>query len=911
MVEGVWPVTARESELAEIKQWTAAGVGALLVGEHGTGKSTLLNAALEQAERTGTRVVRGDVPGNHLRAALPSQPLSSPARAARRQVAVAIDDVHLADPVTLGLACRLADSGQALLLATAPPGALPGGVRRLLIGKRVRRLGVDALDRSGSVRMLAARLGGPVAVDTAERFWRLTRGNALTLRELADQALAEGTLRPVRGRWQWPGLLGVPDSRLVDLVELLLGDLGPGERELVNMLALAGSLQTGLPIVDELGEAAESLNRRGVLVARRAGFRLDLRLAHPLCEAVVAATLPELTARRLRQRIADAVEDAGAHRPGDAARIAVLGLGAGRLPEPARSRAAAVSALRAEDYPLAERLSRAALAGGAVSGATTGATVGAAARPVSGAAAGVASGVASGTAVGAVCGAAAGAAAGFVTGAVSSTAAGSVTGAVSGAAAGAAPGADDVVVVRLLGEALVGQRRHVEAEAYFAQAAQDAAVLRPRALNMSLGLGRLAEAEAVAETDLGARALVRLVKDRIVHARQLAEAAPDAEPLLALLHHVSGDDDAALAVLSASRPALPGRDEATRLDHLCVTGWLTAYTRGPAEAGEVLAALREQAADDDARARTYADLLEARILRGAGRTAEAVPLLRQAAAYRAPTDWLSTRSWRIAQLAGAVAESGDGLEAVSLLEEARAAQQDECRYPLMADAVELEAALVEACLGDREAAARRALRVAGRALSAARHGQALAAMHLAARAGAATSAVAVWAAACGGPPATTDAVRPRHVLALSRDDGDALDEVARRYDALGLLPLAAEACAQAAHAHQASGDRRKARAAQLAGVALVSRCGSEPPQWAVPAERRGRGSRTGLTAREREIVTLAVSHLSNQEIADRLVLSVRTVENHLYRAYGKLGVTTRSELAPRLGLGPARVGRIA
>ncbi|NUR00297.1 MAG: helix-turn-helix transcriptional regulator, partial [Streptomyces sp.] len=61
----------------------------------------------------------------------------------------------------------------------------------------------------------------------------------------------------------------------------------------------------------------------------------------------------------------------------------------------------------------------------------------------------------------------------------------------------------------------------------------------------------------------------------------------------------------------------------------------------------------------------------------------------------------------------------------------------------------------------------------------------------------------------------------------------------------------------------------------------------------------------------REVVTLAVAQMSNQEIADRLVLSVRTVENHLYRAYGKLGVTTRTELAPVLGLGPVRGRRIA
>jgi DNA-binding NarL/FixJ family response regulator len=55
-----------------------------------------------------------------------------------------------------------------------------------------------------------------------------------------------------------------------------------------------------------------------------------------------------------------------------------------------------------------------------------------------------------------------------------------------------------------------------------------------------------------------------------------------------------------------------------------------------------------------------------------------------------------------------------------------------------------------------------------------------------------------------------------------------------------------------------------------------------------------------LTDREREIVTMAAGGLSNREIAQRLVVSVRTVENHLYRASTKLGTTDRTELTALL-----------
>ncbi len=52
-----------------------------------------------------------------------------------------------------------------------------------------------------------------------------------------------------------------------------------------------------------------------------------------------------------------------------------------------------------------------------------------------------------------------------------------------------------------------------------------------------------------------------------------------------------------------------------------------------------------------------------------------------------------------------------------------------------------------------------------------------------------------------------------------------------------------------------------------------------------------------LTPSERRIVGLAQRGLTNTEIASQLKLSSRTVENHLARAYGKLGIRSRTELA--------------
>jgi DNA-binding CsgD family transcriptional regulator len=55
-----------------------------------------------------------------------------------------------------------------------------------------------------------------------------------------------------------------------------------------------------------------------------------------------------------------------------------------------------------------------------------------------------------------------------------------------------------------------------------------------------------------------------------------------------------------------------------------------------------------------------------------------------------------------------------------------------------------------------------------------------------------------------------------------------------------------------------------------------------------------------LGVREREVAEAVALGLSNKEIASRLEISVRTVENHLRSIFAKLGVATRTQLAAKL-----------
>jgi DNA-binding NarL/FixJ family response regulator len=52
----------------------------------------------------------------------------------------------------------------------------------------------------------------------------------------------------------------------------------------------------------------------------------------------------------------------------------------------------------------------------------------------------------------------------------------------------------------------------------------------------------------------------------------------------------------------------------------------------------------------------------------------------------------------------------------------------------------------------------------------------------------------------------------------------------------------------------------------------------------------------GVTAREAEVLTLVAEGLSNHEIAERLFVSVRTVETHVSRLLAKLAATDRTRL---------------
>jgi DNA-binding CsgD family transcriptional regulator len=136
------------------------------------------------------------------------------------------------------------------------------------------------------------------------------------------------------------------------------------------------------------------------------------------------------------------------------------------------------------------------------------------------------------------------------------------------------------------------------------------------------------------------------------------------------------------------------------------------------------------------------------------------------------------------------------------------------------------------------------------------------------------------------------AARLRHVAALVAADAEQLLAASEGFEHLGATLLAAEAAADAATQLLRAGAHRPATAASRRAHELARAC----PGVRTPA-LRALDARAELTRSEREIALLAATGQSNREIADKLVLSIRTVENTLQRVYQKLGVAGRRDLA--------------
>src|SRR5262249_32267016 len=134
----------------------------------------------------------------------------------------------------------------------------------------------------------------------------------------------------------------------------------------------------------------------------------------------------------------------------------------------------------------------------------------------------------------------------------------------------------------------------------------------------------------------------------------------------------------------------------------------------------------------------------------------------------------------------------------------------------------------------------------------------------------------------GAADAVSDAVRVRPIPMAAT----VLGEVTRTgQQALGHAAF---------EAFLAEGRRMSQERALAEGLAIAPPATQVPALAPAPAERDG-ALPGGLTTREAEVLQLIAAGCTSQEIADRLVISIHTVERHITHIYQKLGVRGRAE----------------
>ena len=132
----------------------------------------------------------------------------------------------------------------------------------------------------------------------------------------------------------------------------------------------------------------------------------------------------------------------------------------------------------------------------------------------------------------------------------------------------------------------------------------------------------------------------------------------------------------------------------------------------------------------------------------------------------------------------------------------------------------------------------------------------------------------------------------RFATGLRDGDGAELVAVSEEFERMGDVVAAVDAAAHAAIAFRRQDLRGSGYTCSTRAEGLAGQCGGA----CTPALLRA-AEPLPLSSREREIAMLIGAGLSNRAIAARLTVSVRTVQNHIYRAMAKTGTASREDLA--------------
>ncbi len=380
-----WPLLGRDDELALL--WSSFDdprvAGVLVTGSAGMGKSRLATEALARVAARGAATARatghteaqsvplaclahllppglsalGGLDGELSRALLLQRALDAVEElAGGGRLFLLVDDVDRVDDLSQAVIAALVMNGRAFVVLTqrTEAGTVPA-LDHLVKAGPMTRLDLQPLPAEVLDVLLYRVLGDPVDSKVLDHLVRTSNGSPGVFRQLVEASIHAGSLAVVGGVWRRVGDLAAPPDLAV-MVESRLDGLDDQSREAAELLAIAGSLDLELA-VDLCGEEVlDALDLRGVLAIRSVEARAEVSLAHPLFEEVLRSRTGGLRGRRLRRRLADAMEGSGLARAGDRLRVARWRLDGGDPIDPDVMLEAARLALVAKDETTAVQL---------------------------------------------------------------------------------------------------------------------------------------------------------------------------------------------------------------------------------------------------------------------------------------------------------------------------------------------------------------------------------------------------------------------------------------------------------------------------------------------------------------------------------------------------------------------------
>jgi DNA-binding CsgD family transcriptional regulator len=839
--------------------------GAAICGPSGVGKSRVAREALATAASAG-REVRWVV-GTSCGRGLPLGALASWAGLAggdslhvvcevieslttapsAASVVIGVDDPHLLDDLSMFVLQQIVQRGIAkVLLTERDDKPIPVGVEELWKLGQFERIDLAALSPEDTTTLLSETLDGSIDPATASSLWKLTRGNTLYLRHIVEQAVADKRLDNESGRWQWAGEPVVPPG-LVELIEARIGDLPAGVADAVDALAVGEPIELAALHRMTSPEAVEDADLRGLIRLDDVNDRVDVWMAHPLYGEVRRKTAAQTRLRRLRGLLATELAT-GDDR--DDMRVVVrrggLTLDSDLEPDAGLLIRATRGAIALGDLVLADRMAKAAERAG---------------------------------------------------------------------------GGPEAMFLRAHAVSWLG--RGQDAEDVLAAVPVDgltddehARFTYLRASNLLWAMaepGRAEEAieEGAARVGAGqARTSIDAVRGVYLFAADRpAEAVAALENLvldelppivgaetawaLATVYADAGRTSDAVAVAEAGYEIAARCADAPHMRFNIADSHVTALVLAGriGEALEVAEWARGQAADLPGTAHLLGPAIAGRAALGAGRLVEACELLEQAASALSATGHAQGWGYRYGiPRATALAMRGRWQEAQAVLE-----TLGTVRRPFRT--LDYEKSLASAWVAAAQGAVSEATAILQSATESARANGRFAAEVLCLQ-----TATLFGDRSCGARLRELDGAveGPRVNLArsfaaaMTAGGGAEIADFSEVFEEMGDGLSAVDAAAQAALAYRRQNLRGSALGCSARAEALAAQCGADT------ALLRQAREPLPLTDREREIVLLLGQDLSNREIADRLTVSSRTVEGHIYKAMAKTGTTTREELAALL-----------